>query len=93
MGEKRDHCWGQRKEGDNNNTSPHQRLINLSLLELRWAGLMPRAPPHSVLSSPSHPAPLPHFAQFLVSGLDFVTLTTHLLLSLSLSLGRSHSTL
>lgn len=30
MGEKRDHCWGQRKEGDNNNTSspsaPHKSL-------------------------------------------------------------------
>ena len=71
----------------------YQRLINLSLLELRWAGLMPRAPPLSVLSSPFHPAPLAHFALFLVSGLDFLTLTTHLLLSLSLSLGSSHSTL
>lgn len=70
---------GQRKEGDNNNTSsppvPHKSLSARAEL-----CLMPRAPPNSLLSSPSHPSPLAHFALFLLSVLYFVVLGIHLLL-------------
>lgn len=54
---------------------------------------MPQAPPNSLLSSPSHLSPLAHFPLSLLSALDFVIFTIHLLLLLSLLLTRSHVTL
>lgn len=73
---------GQRKEGDNNNTSsppaPHKSLSARAVLSL-----MPQATLNSLLSSPSHPSPLARFPRVLLSALNFVFLAVHLLLFLS----------
>ena len=58
MGEKRDHCWGQRKEGDNNNTSsppaPHKSLsARAALGRLDAAGASTLRPVLSISSCSS----------------------------------------
>lgn len=81
----RTHCWARRESRAITITLPlQQRLINLSLLECCCAAL--RA--SGALSSPSPSSPLACF--LLLSVLDFVILTLHLLLVLYLLLNMSH---